>query len=165
MQDYPGALEILRPLATSPKAPSEIRFALARIMMEAGDTKSVRLALEGTESDAITIALEAAMLGKWEEAEVILRKAHEDEKENGIINNLAVVLLACGKLDEAISLLESMLKTSPASFVAVESFLYNLATLYELRSNAAVDRKRNMLREVAQWGGDGIKTASLKLSP
>jgi hypothetical protein len=56
-------------------------------MMEAGDTKSVRLALEGTESDAITIALEAAMLGKWEEAEVILRKAHEDEKENGVASS------------------------------------------------------------------------------
>ncbi|CAE6369073.1 unnamed protein product [Rhizoctonia solani] len=171
MQDYPGALEILRPLAMSPKAPSEIRFALARIMMEAGDTKSVKLALEGMETDAITKALEAAMIGRWEEAEEVLRKAHEDEKDNGtdeliqVINNLAVVLLACGKLDEAIGLLESMLKSSPASFVAVESFLYNLATLYELRSNAAVDRKRNMLREVAQWGGDGIKTSALKLPP
>ncbi|CAE6496621.1 unnamed protein product [Rhizoctonia solani] len=164
MQDYPGALSILRPLAIAPKAPSEIRFALARIMMEAGDTKSVKLTLEGVETDAITQALEAAMLGRWEEAEEMLRKAHEDEKENGVvINNLAVVLLACGKLDEAIALLESMLKVSPASFVAVEPFLYNLATLYELRSNAAADRKRNMLREVAQWGGDGIKTSALKL--
>ncbi|KAF8757851.1 kinetochore assembly [Rhizoctonia solani] len=130
MQDYPGALSILRPLAIAPKAPSEIRFALARIMMEAG------IPNPSGSRDA----------GKWEEAEEMLRKAHEDEKENG-----------------AIALLESMLKVSPASFVAVEPFLYNLATLYELRSNAAADRKRNMLREVAQWGGDGIKTSALKL--
>ncbi|CAE6429027.1 unnamed protein product [Rhizoctonia solani] len=166
MQDYPGALAILRPLATSPTAPPEIRFALARIMMEAGDTKSVKTALEGVEKDAIITALEAAMLGRWTEAEEVLRKAYEKENDNVVvINNLAVVLLSCGKLDEAIELLETMLKASPASFVAVEPFLYNLATLYELRSNAAVDRKRNMLREVAQWGGDGIKTGALKLQP
>ncbi|CAE6542400.1 unnamed protein product [Rhizoctonia solani] len=164
MQDYPGALAILHPLAISPSASPEIRFALARIMMEAGDTKSVKLALEGVEKDAVTTALEAAMLGRWADAEEVLRKALEYEKENVVvINNLAVVLLSCGKLDEAIDLMESMLKASPASFVAVEPFLYNLATLYELRSNAAVDRKRNMLREVAQWGGDGIKTGALKL--
>ncbi|ELU44285.1 hypothetical protein AG1IA_01692 [Rhizoctonia solani AG-1 IA] len=160
MQDYPGALSILRPLAIAPKAPSETRFALARIMMEAGDTKSVKLTLEGVETDAITQALEAAMLGRWEEAEEMLRKAHEDEKENGVVSRFG----PCHSFtDEAIALLESMLKVSPASFVAVEPFLYNLATLYELRSNAAADRKRNMLREVAQWGGDGIKTSALKL--
>lgn len=78
-----------------------------------------------------------------------------------------------------------MLKNSPTAFVAVEPFLYNLgelnsdahatlcfvadsrehvATLYELRSNASVERKRHILREVAQWGGDGIKTGALKLT-
>jgi hypothetical protein len=35
--------------------------------------------------------------------------------------------------------------------------------LHELRSNSAIERKRNMLREVAQWGGDGIKVGALKL--
>ncbi|KAB5589824.1 hypothetical protein CTheo_6726 [Ceratobasidium theobromae] len=164
MQDYSGALAVLRPLAMSPVSLPEIKFALARVMMEAGDAKTVQAILEGVEQDAITTALVAAMMGRWDEAEEVLRKALEEEKDNGIvINNLAVVLLSCGKLDEAIELLEGMLKSSPASFAAVEPFLYNLATLYELRSNAALERKRNILREVAQWGGDGLKVGSLKL--
>ncbi|KAG8678106.1 hypothetical protein FRC08_018069, partial [Ceratobasidium sp. 394] len=40
MQDYVGALSILRPLADSPTASPELVFALARIMMESGDSGS-----------------------------------------------------------------------------------------------------------------------------
>ncbi|KAG8691759.1 hypothetical protein FRC11_010630 [Ceratobasidium sp. 423] len=91
MQDYPGALAILHPLATSPTSPPEIRFALARIMMEAGDTKAVKMALEGVEKDAVTTALEAAMVGLWSDAEEVLRKAHEDEKDNVVVKHKAKV--------------------------------------------------------------------------
>lgn len=38
-----------------------------------------------------------------------------------------------------------------------------IATLYELRSSTGVDRKRDLLIEVAKWSGDGLKTACLKL--
>ncbi|KAF8596760.1 hypothetical protein BDV93DRAFT_500197 [Ceratobasidium sp. AG-I] len=173
MQDFTGALSMLRPLASSTSAPPELTFALARIMMEAGDAGGMQSfsaqVVENPGADAgtqaLARALEVSMLGRWSEAEEILRKALEEESDNAILtNNLAVVLLSCGKLEEAIDLLESMLKTSPTAFVAVEPFLYNLATLYELRSNASIERKRHMLREVAQWGGDGIKTGALKLT-
>ncbi|KAG8707201.1 hypothetical protein FRC09_001964 [Ceratobasidium sp. 395] len=172
MQDYTGALSILRPLADSPTASPEIVFALARIMMESGDSGSVhalstRVAASPNADEvtkALTKALEAAMLGRWADAEDALRGGLEAEKDNAVVaNNLAVVLLSRGKLDDAIELLEGMLKISPASFVAVEPFLYNLATLYELRSNGSLEKKKHMLREVAQWGGDGIKTGALKL--
>ncbi|KAG8684408.1 hypothetical protein FRC08_013710 [Ceratobasidium sp. 394] len=142
-------------------------------MMESGDSGSAHaLSTRVTANpdadqvtQAMTPALEAAMVGRWSVAEGELRNALEVEKENAVVaNNLAVVLLSCGKLDEAIELLEDMLKNSPASFVAVEPFLYNLATLYELRSNSSLEKKKHMLREVAQWGGDGIKTGALKLA-
>ncbi|KAG9096315.1 hypothetical protein FS749_008761 [Ceratobasidium sp. UAMH 11750] len=173
MQDYVGALSILRPLADSPTASPELVFALARIMMESGDSGSAHaLSTRVTANpdadqvtQAMTRALEAAMVDRWSVAEGELRNALEVERENAVVaNNLAVVLLSCGKLDEAIELLEDMLKNSPASFVAVEPFLYNLATLYELRSNGSLEKKKHMLREVAQWGGDGIKTGALKLA-
>ena len=77
-------------------------------------------------------------------------------------------------------MLETALKTSPATVVVAEPFLFNLcmfffapsieqsltsnaATLYELRSATAVDKKRDLLIEVAKWSGDGLKTTCLKM--
>lgn len=37
------------------------------------------------------------------------------------------------------------------------------ATLYELRSAVAADKKRNLLIEVAKWSGDGLRTTCLKM--
>lgn len=38
-----------------------------------------------------------------------------------------------------------------------------VATLYELRSTAAIDKKRELLVKVAKWSGDGLKTSCLKM--
>ena len=37
------------------------------------------------------------------------------------------------------------------------------ATLYELRSAVAADKKRELLLEVAKWSGDGLRVTCLKL--
>ncbi|KAG9114915.1 hypothetical protein FRC07_007585 [Ceratobasidium sp. 392] len=94
LQDYVGALSILRPLADSPNASPELVFALARIMMESGDSGSAHaLSTRVTASpnadevtQALTRALEAAMLGRWEEAEEVLRKALQVEKDNAVVS-------------------------------------------------------------------------------
>ncbi|KAI0654039.1 hypothetical protein C8Q70DRAFT_1030630 [Cubamyces menziesii] len=39
----------------------------------------------------------------------------------------------------------------------------SIATLYELRSAAGADKKRELLVEVAKWAGDGLRTTCLKL--
>jgi thioredoxin-like negative regulator of GroEL len=95
-QDYTGALSILRPLAASPTAPPELVFALARIMMEAGDSSVVQALSARVTADsnadhgttAMTQALEAAMLGRWNQAEEVLRKALEAEKDNAVVGLL-----------------------------------------------------------------------------
>ena len=83
-------------------------------------------------------------------------------------------------------MLEAALRTSPATIVTAEPFLFNLcmclllspsihqssctdassplpATLYELRSAAGADKKRELLVEVAKWAGDGLRTTCLKM--
>lgn len=42
-------------------------------------------------------------------------------------------------------------------------FVYMPATLYELRSTVGLEKKKELLVEVAKWSGDGLKTNSLKL--
>jgi hypothetical protein len=41
--------------------------------------------------------------------------------------------------------------------------LHTIATLYELRSSIAADKKRDLLIEVAKWCGDGLRTTCLKM--
>jgi len=79
------------------------------------------------------------------------------------VNNLSVALLSQGKLKEGIDVLEAALRASPSSVVVAEPFLFNLSTLYELRSAAGADKKRELLIEVAKWSGDGLKTTCLKM--
>ena len=38
-----------------------------------------------------------------------------------------------------------------------------IATLYELRSSIAADKKRELLIEVSKWSGDGLRTTCLKM--
>jgi len=66
-------------------------------------------------------------------------------------------------VQEGISILENALSASPSSVVIAEPFLFNLSTLYELRYANAIDRKRELLVEVAKWSGDGLKTSCLKM--
>ena len=84
---------------------------------------------------------------------------------------------------QGVEVLEGALRASPATIVTAEPFLFNLckstsypsvqpsiscsfssiATLYELRSAAGADKKRDLLIEVAKWAGDGLRTTCLKM--
>lgn len=80
------------------------------------------------------------------------------------MNNLAVALLAQGKITEAIQLLEDAFEDAPNRLASAEPFLFNLSTLYELCSVTAMDKKRALLVQVAKWSGDGLRATCLKMS-
>ena len=48
-------------------------------------------------------------------------------------------------------------------FALSEHIASFIATLYELRSSIAADKKRELLIEVAKWSGDGLRTTCLKM--
>lgn len=77
-------------------------------------------------------------------------------------NNLAVVLLFQCKVDEAIAVLRRVLTTSVG--YSSETVLFNLATLLELRTEAALPLKLELLRGVIDRGGEGVKSTCLKLA-
>jgi len=109
-------------------------------------------------------ALLASAEGHWTEASDHLKAILEKNSDNYVaVNNLSVALLSQGKLKEAIDVLEKSLKASPSSLVVVEPFLFNLSTLYELRSTNGFEKKKELLIEVAKWSGDGLKTHCLKM--
>ncbi|KAN0088398.1 hypothetical protein V8E55_005455 [Tylopilus felleus] len=182
MNDYQAAINLLAPLCTHRLAPTflptpsaALHSALARVYLLSGNLQKAEEHFSiaasatanspnGTDTVAMNTALLAAASGNWTRAEEALSEMVAKDPGNvTAINNLAVTRLCQGQIKEGIDLLEVALKTSPSSVVVAEPFLFNLSTLYELRSTAAIDKKRGLLIEVAKWSGDGLKTSCLKM--
>jgi len=174
MKDFAAAVHLLEPLAEQGPAvsTSALRSSIARIYLQGGYLVKASQHFVLVEADPSTsqevkdmnAALLASAMGDWPRASELLKQLLVADSENYVaVNNLSVALLSQGKLKEGIEVLETALKTSPSTVVVAEPFLFNLSTLYELRSATAVDKKRNLLIEVAKWSGDGLKTACLKM--
>ncbi|KIJ65562.1 hypothetical protein HYDPIDRAFT_130837 [Hydnomerulius pinastri MD-312] len=180
MKDYQAAITLLDPLCTHRAPPTflptpspALHSALGRVYLLSGNLQKASehfevIASSGDEASKEMVTMNKALLsaavGDWARAEEALSEVVGDEPGNiTALNNLSVVLLSQGRIKEGIELLESALKASPSSVVVAEPFLFNLSTLYELRSATALEKKRDLLIEVAKWSGDGLKTTCLKM--
>jgi len=173
MKDFAAAAKLLEPLCEQSEVTSPaLRSAVARIYLQSGNLAMAAHHFTLVSEDADTAlsirnmnaALLTAAEGDWAQASEILHTLVLAENPDNYVavNNLCVALLSQGKLKEGIEVMEKALKASPESVVA-EPFLFNLSTLYELRSATAIENKRNLLIEVAKWSGDGLKTTCLKM--
>jgi len=175
MQDFKGAQKILDGLASTSgsKVPAQLLSALGRLLLESGQI--VTAATYFQQSAACTDATvrnrntDNALLkiakGEWAKAIEFLNVVLNENPEDVVaLNSLSVVLLSMGKLDESISTLEKILKISPSAIVVAEPLVFNLATLYELRSATSTAKKRDLLIETAKWSGDGFRANALKLT-
>ncbi|KZV94593.1 hypothetical protein EXIGLDRAFT_672967 [Exidia glandulosa HHB12029] len=169
LKNFTSAARLLEPLCSSSAV---MRSAVARIYLQAGllEAAAAHFALVDADEAAgeSTKSLNHAMLsiakGDWFEAQRILASLLEANPEDAAVaNNLAVSLLSSGKVLEATEILESSLQLNPSLVTAAEPLLFNLATLYELRSTTAMDKKRDLLIEAAKHCGDGLRTTCLKL--
>ena len=78
-----------------------------------------------------------------------------------VINNKSVCLLYLGRLKDALANLEAELTSNPRN-VLREAHVLNLATLYELESSYAGQKKQALLDLMSQHAGDGANTSCLK---
>ncbi|KAG2075675.1 hypothetical protein BDR04DRAFT_1005179 [Suillus decipiens] len=175
MKDFTAATKLLEPLflqRTGEQPSPAIRSAVGRIYLQSGYLTQAAAHFAAVEGDAgapqtlkdMNAALLACAEGNWTRADELLRALVQAEPDNFVaINNLSVALLSQGKLKEGIEVLEAALHSSPSAVVVAEPYLFNLSTLYELRSPTAAEKKRDLLIEVAKWSGDGLKTTCLKM--
>jgi len=136
-------------------------FSEARLLCEATD-----FGLKDQQGMMMECKLDQAFLcisnNNFEEALKTLKEAHDLEPDNPtVINNMSVCLLYMGKLKEALSLLESNLTQSPQDFLR-ETQVLNLATLYELESSYATQKKQSLLDFMSRYSGDGANVSCLK---
>jgi len=175
MQDFRGAQKILDGLAPASGAGSSAKLlsALGRLKLEAGDitTAATYFNQSAIQSDATPqsrdtdAALLATAKGDWTGALALLEGVVRDHPDDVVaLNSMSVVLLCLGRLEESIGRLESILRSSPSTLVVAEPLVFNLSTLYELRSATSAANKRELLIETAKWSGDGFRAAALKFS-
>ncbi|KAI0305862.1 hypothetical protein B0F90DRAFT_1873301 [Multifurca ochricompacta] len=185
-KDFAAATALLEPLVIQQQQPaeqqqqqpqpqpqlaSELRAALGRVYLQAGQLDQAETHFAAVAADesvpestkALNASFMASARGDWDKASEILRDLITQRGSTQAVNNLAVALLGQGKLKEGIEVLEAALETSPSTLAMAEPFLFNLSTLYELRSSIAADKKRELLIEVAKWSGDGLRTTCLKM--
>ncbi|KAG6891591.1 hypothetical protein C0992_002629 [Termitomyces sp. T32_za158] len=189
MKDYRAAVKILEPLCKQGEtSTASLRSSIGRIYLQSGEIQTAVKHFEivstdpsaGQELKDMNAGLLACAEGDWTRATSLFEASIARDAKNFVaVNNLAVALLGQGKLREGIEVLEIALKESPSSVVKAEPFLFNLckfvslryspecqsslATLYELHSGTAAEKKQSLLLEVAKWSGDGLRTTCLKM--
>ncbi|KZT09985.1 uncharacterized protein LAESUDRAFT_722128 [Laetiporus sulphureus 93-53] len=174
MKDFSAAAKLLEPLCKQPGnvTSPHVQSAVGRIYLLGGyismASKHFAEVSRDVTADPVLKAMNDAMLacanGDWTKASNDLNQILTADPEHFVaVNNLAVAFLSQGRIQDGIRLLEETIKISPSSALATEPLLFNLSTMYELRSTAGADKKRNLLIEVAQWAGDGLRTTCLKM--
>ena len=157
----------------TPEGQPRIRSVLGRVFLQLGDVEAAaasfgeaqRLrAASGASSseDTVDQAFLSIAQHDYSRALSLLKDVHADDNNNPVvINNMSVCLLYLGRLKEALALLESNLTKNPPDFLR-ETQVLNLATLYELESSYAVQKKQSLLDFMSRYTGDGANTSCLK---
>jgi hypothetical protein len=151
MREAEAAAALLEPLLAqllpTPSSQPALRSAIARIYLQGGLLSRARAHFTVIEQDGdvpveaktFNSALLSAAEGEWETCQTLLDTLRADEGEDhtgwrpgvaalAAANNLAVALLAQGRLSEAIGVLEEERTASPAGVAGAEPILFNLCT-------------------------------------
>lgn len=79
-----------------------------------------------------------------------------------VANNTAATLVYLGRLEEAVSILWSLVESNPSRNLH-EGVCYNLATLFELEASRFEEKKKELLKLVAEYRGNGFSPLCLKM--
>ncbi|KAF9129995.1 hypothetical protein BGX30_013685 [Mortierella sp. GBA39] len=181
LKDYPAATKHARDL--SRKYPRDVNFqsGLGRLYLQLGDLvraeevfKEVETMVKSHRSEAeqahfrlqltMNQALLAVTQGQWMSAKAAFEEVLAQEPENlAATNNLAVCELYAGQLNEAIPRVEKLMFAYPTSAGTSEPLVFNMATLYELRTEGSFRKKQQVMVEVSKWAGDQFNVAMFKI--
>lgn len=127
----------------------EIAFRKALLRLRIGDVHGAKQNIDSIENATHRTALEALLAfsnGKIPEAVSLCQTQVDNDSSNPLFaTNLAVGLLYTGRITEARDLFESIAQTQPA----FPGLLFNLATVYELCTDHARERKTDLAHGMA----------------
>ncbi|KAG0710719.1 Trafficking protein particle complex subunit 12 [Chionoecetes opilio] len=168
---------IERLIQDDPNSAAGLYSALGRLCLQLGDVTAAQEtfnqylehSLPPPHHDPVQGLLHSAYVSiaqnAFKDAAEILQQAHKINPNNGlVINNYGVCLMYTGRVSEAITLVEGAVFSQPDRFLH-EAIVLNLATMYELESSNAHQKKLKLLSLIAQHKGDSFNVAALKLQP
>ncbi|XP_050734489.1 trafficking protein particle complex subunit 12-like isoform X2 [Eriocheir sinensis] len=168
---------IQRLIQEDPNSAAGLYSALGRLCLQLGDVTAAQEtfnqyfehSLPPPHHDPVQGLLHSAYISiaqnAFKDAAEILQQAHKLNPSNGlVINNYGVCLMYTGRVSEAITLVEGAVFSQPDRFLH-EAIVLNLATMYELESSNAHQKKLKLLSLIAQHKGDSFNVAALKLQP
>ncbi|BGP01062.1 hypothetical protein RTBOTA2_004471 [Rhodotorula toruloides] len=163
----PSAFSLLS--SATPHSPA-VLSALCRLNISSGDITSLDRSLSSLPAEDPEKARRRMQVlrdvadGKYVEAEVELRRIVDENADDvEARTNLAVVLLYLARVEEATTLLTSLLSTHPHIAYNSPTILFNLCTLYEISTEHATAKKVGLLRDAARYGAQGIERGCFKL--
>lgn len=164
-------LDQIHDLEKSDVTKAQVRSIQGRVFLQLGDLMTAMKFFDQasalrSEDDNVDSLIDKSCLSiasnNYIEAYDFLSKANELRPRNPVvINNMSVCLLYLGRLKEALNLLEANLTQDPEAFLQ-DTQVLNLATLYELESSYAGQKKHSLLDLMSRHAGDGVNTACLK---
>ncbi|KAF9190213.1 Trafficking protein particle complex subunit 12 [Haplosporangium sp. Z 767] len=181
LNDYPTATRHAREMAI--KYPRDVNFhsGLGRLYLQLGDLEraeekfyEVETMVKEHYADAkqahfqLQLTMNRALLdvthGRWLAAKARFEEVLVKEPENlAATNNLAVCELYAGQLNSAIPRIERLMFAYPTSAGVSEPLVFNMATLYELRTEGSLRKKQQMMVEVSKWAGDQFNIGMFKV--
>ncbi|PSK56009.1 hypothetical protein B9Z65_4887 [Elsinoe australis] len=131
----------------------EVRGWVALLYVRLGDVRRAEEVVGGigeeVQGKSMLEGLVALARGDFETAEGVLEELYRKDGTDVLVaNNYAICLLYTGQMEMAAKILEQLADdTTPTSGV-----LFNLATMYELATEKAVERKAKLVDRVASRG-------------
>ncbi|KAI7828760.1 hypothetical protein BC939DRAFT_394095 [Gamsiella multidivaricata] len=175
LKDYSTATKHGRDLARKYAQDVNFHSGLGRLYLQLGDIERAEEVFKQVEDMEqgqqqhfklqliMNRALLAVTQGQWQAAKSAFEEVLAQEPENlAATNNLAVCELYAGQLNESIPRLERLMFAYPTSAGTSEPLVFNMATLYELRTEGSQRKKQQMMVEVSKWAGDQFNVGMFK---
>jgi len=171
-KEFPSAILLLQEILQKNPNDPVLLSSLGRINLQYGNVKSASAFFKQVESlisekeplfymnrgylalsmDQYTVAIDNFQLA-----------LDLDPNNIAACNNKAISLLYTCELGKAITVLEELIKKDPEKNLN-ETVVFNLCTLYDLKSDSSTEKKRNLMNLVAKFGSDSFDLSVLKLN-
>ncbi|KAI9285371.1 hypothetical protein BC943DRAFT_278236 [Umbelopsis sp. AD052] len=179
IKDFPLTISIMTKIVSKfsdGDIEPDVISTLGRLYLQLGNIQDAKKVFKGLESREASdphvkrlVRMNSALCyvaaADWspakEELDAILA---EDPNDYEAVNNLVVCLIYLGDLNQAIAVMEDLVsKSKDQAHGLIEKAVFNLCTLYELRSDTALEKKIWKLQQLHPYLGDGFHVESFKI--